>query len=170
MPFLIGNKVPNLPNAGRGLSSKMVPMTFNVSFEGAEDYDLMDQVRAELGGIASALGLAAARLVGDNGKFPLTESGKMVMEKYLRVGSPADWFLEWGFEKSNTSHVPTAAVYETFKQFCQTFNLEAMTRHEFTGWLEANNSWKVTYARKNQGGPMGFKGLAMKIDRGHEDE
>lgn len=41
-PMVQANEIPKLPNKGRGLSSKMLVLPFDVTFEGREDFDLME--------------------------------------------------------------------------------------------------------------------------------
>jgi len=162
---LVGNELPQLPNKGRGLSSKMVPINFDSSFEGKEDFFLADKLRGELAGIAAWIAKGAVELIAEpdsKKKFPLTEGGLFAMEKYHMLNNPADTFLNWAFVKNKDRFVSSELVWGLYEQFMEQMKWQKMSRIKFNGWLESTNSWGVRKYREAGGGKNGFKGLALK--------
>lgn len=173
MVVMLGNLLPNLPNTGNGLSSKMVPVPFTVSFLGRENYGLSEQLAMELPQIGMRMARAAVELVREKDgkkKFPMTKDAEEMMEKYKVMANPADSFLQWGFRKLSDGFVASQPVYGRYEEFCQKFRLRPVNRNEFNIWLEAENSWGVRKKRQAKGGSNGFVGLTFKPTAGYDDE
>lgn len=164
MVVMLGNKIPNLPNEGRGLSSKMVPLNFDVSFEGRENPNLKFELEAELSGIVARIVTAAIELVAEPDsklRFPITEGGTNAIHKYHALNNPADSFVHWGFSKNREGFVETEQVWSRYLDFCESMKVRAVARNQFNNWLELNNTWGVHSARPH-GMNRVFKGMSMK--------
>ncbi len=173
MVVMLGNELPNLPNKGRGLSMKMVPLNFDHSFEGKEDVHLKEKLVEEMEGIARWAIEGAIELVGEkeSGKrFPMTEGAKEMMEKYHIMNNPSDTFLHWAFTKNKDAFVASELVWGRYLEFCDMYRMKAMARNQFNQWLEAQNSWGVRRHRQAGGGKNGFKGIGFKVSVGFSEE
>lgn len=162
---MLGNQIPNLANSGGSISSKIVPLNFDKTFLGKENWDLVGALRAELPGIANMVVRAAMELIGEKDntkKFPLTAGSKVAMEKFLALNSPADGFLEWGYVPSPKGLVSTDVVYSDYVRFCESLPMKDLGRVSFYRWLEAQNSWGVFKTRNTKTGYQVFKGLKRK--------
>jgi len=97
---VLSNEIPHLPNKGRGMSSKMLVLPFEVSFEGREDPDLLEDLMRELPGIARWVVEGARKLEAvkrGEERWPLTMRGKRVVEQYSLLNNVFDAFVQARF-------------------------------------------------------------------------
>lgn len=162
---MLGNQMPNLSNQGGGLSSKIVPLNFDHSYVGKEDWGLEDALDGQLQGIAGMVYRAGVELVSEKDptkKFPLVEGAKLAMEKFHSLNNPANGFLEWGYEPCKGNVVHSDIVWGDYKRFCEKIQTRPGQRNLFNAWLESQNSWGVMRYREPNGGKCGFRGLIRK--------
>lgn len=166
---MLGNELPTLPNSGGGLSSKMVPLDFQHSWVGREDFELGEKLGAEVQGIGRWVVEGAISLVAEGDsrkKFPLTEGAREALEKFVQLANPADGFLAWAFEKRDGGFVSSELVWGRYMEFTAQMRVKPVARTQFNNWLEVNNSWRVYKHRLPQGGLTGFKGLSYREQTG----
>ncbi len=168
---MLGNQMPNLSNAGGGLSSKIVPLYFEKSFVGQENWDLGDTLRGEVEGIAYMVLEAAIRMVAEKDatkKFPLPVGSQVAMEKFLALNNPADGFLEWGYIREQKGMVSPEVVYGDYLTFCEKLPMKPLGRYHFYRWIETQNSWGVFKSRNTKTGFQVYRGLKRKDQVGFE--
>ena len=130
-PIIQANEIPNLPNKGRGLSSKMLVLPFDVSFEGKEDPYLIDKLMEELPGIAAWAVQGAIDLEsGEGDRFPIPSRSKDAVQMYHLQNNPFDHFLEERFIQTSTGFVATDLLWMQWKD-----------------WLKSNSIRNVHVAR-----------------------
>lgn len=92
-PIIQCNEMPHLPDASRGLLTKMIGLHFRRSYSGKVDLSLGDKLYRELPGIARTLADACVDLYRDYGKYPIPESTTEVVNTYIAMNNPVDAFL-----------------------------------------------------------------------------
>lgn len=165
IPIMQANEIPRLPNKGMGLSSKMVPIPFRVSFLGREDHLLAQKLKSELAGIAAwALeGAHALEVESDPSKrFPLTSEGISILEDYATANNPVDEFLETHFEPASNKFVPSSVIGERWGIWCESTGGRRMPLRSLIQHLREHGSWDLRKHRLGAGGPRGLQGLKLK--------
>ena len=170
-PWVQANEIPQLPNKGRGLSTKMLVLPFERSFEGKEQHDLMDVLKGELAGIAAwalrgAMKLEAAE---DGDKFPPTGSGVRVVRDYHLTNNPFDYFLEARFVRNKQGFVANELVRREWKDWCRVNNVKMhVADNQLVRRLTSESSWDLCKIRKGGEGTRGIGGLSLKMDKDDE--
>jgi putative DNA primase/helicase len=165
IPIMQANEIPKLPNKGMGLSSKMVPIPFNVSFLGREDHRLIEKLEAELPAIASWALKGAYELEQEKDpskRFPLTKDGLSILEDYRIANNPVDDFLEEHFERAPNGFVASSVIGSRWKDWADANGARQMSFRVLMQHLKEHSSWELEKGRMGSGGPRGLKGLRIK--------
>lgn len=165
IPIMQANEIPRLPNKGMGLSSKMVPIPFRVSFLGREDHLLSQKLDEELPGIAAWALQGAHDLEMEANpaqRFPLTEEGHSIIEDYATANNPVDDFLETHFEPSPNQFVASSVIGERWNRWCEATGGRRMPLRSLIQHLREHGSWELRKHRLGAGGPRGIVGLKLK--------
>lgn len=165
VPIMQANEIPKLPNKGLGLSSKMVPIPFRVSFLGREDHLLIDKLRSELPGIAAWAVGGAHALEGESDpsrRFPLTEDGASVLEDYASANNPVDDFLETHFEPTPNAFTASSVIMARWDEWCKATGARRMGMRTLIHHLREHATWGLEKARLGEGGPRGLRGLRLR--------
>jgi putative DNA primase/helicase len=106
------NALPRLPDSSAALRARMLVLPFRVSFEGREDRGLADKLREELPGITN-WALAGLRRLREKGRLETPESGRHLLEQFVRQNSPVlgfvtDWCVLGDDAEATTSDVQDA--------------------------------------------------------------
>ena len=162
-PIVAANEIPQLPNKGRGLSSKMLVLPFDVSFEGKEDIYLIDTLTDELEGIAAWAVEGAVKLENCKMKFPVPNRAKDTMQMYHLQNNPFDYFLEERFIKSEGGFVATDLLWLQWNDWLKKNEIKKLhvARNQLTIKIETQSSWQVNRHRPH-GGKRGLKGLSLR--------
>ena len=174
VPILASNQIPVLANKSGGLSSKMVPIPFDVSFRGKEDHFLKDTLRSELPGIAARLAQHACALLGAAARreqpFTLTDRAKARLHLFHMTNNAAEAFLHARFTESPTSRVSYKVLRIYFDDW-RTKNrirLPHIPDNQFGLWLINNSTWSTLQTCEWRTGPngdqrvFGLQGLALR--------
>lgn len=165
IPIMQANEIPKLPNKGLGLSSKMVPIPFQVSFLGREDHRLLDKLKEELPAIASWALAGAHGLENESDpskRFPLTSDGLLILEDYKIANNPVDDFLEEHFERAPNGFVPSSVLGSRWKDWAEANGARQMSFRVLMQHLKEHSSWELEKSRVGAGGPRGLKGLRIR--------
>jgi len=163
-PIVQANEIPQLPNKGRGLSSKMLVLPFDVSFEGKEDPYLIDKLSGELEGIASWAVEGAIDLEsGLGGRFPLPSRASDTIQMYHLQNNPFDYFLEERFFRSEGGFVATDLLWMQWKDWLKSNSIKNLhvARNQLSIKIEMQSSWSV-HRHRPHGGKRGLKGLSLR--------
>jgi hypothetical protein len=174
VPILASNQIPVLANKSGGLSSKMVPIPFDVSFRGKEDPYLKDTLRAELPGIAARLAQHACALLGAAARreqpFALTPRAKARLQLFHMTNNAAEAFLHARFTEHATERIPYKILRIYFDDW-KTKNRIRMPHipdNQFGLWLINNSTWSTLQTAEWRSGPnsdtrvFGLQGLALR--------
>tara|TARA_Y100000310_G_C20667137_1_gene808196 strand:+ start:481 stop:1884 length:1404 start_codon:yes stop_codon:yes gene_type:complete len=162
-PIVQANEIPTLPNKGRGLSSKMLVLPFDVSFEGKEDPYLIDTLSGELMGIAAWCVEGAVKLENSKERFPFSDRAKDTMKMYHLQNNPFDYFLEERFIKSVKGFVATDLLWMQWNDWLKKNEIKKLhiPRNQLSIKIETQSSWAVSRYRVH-GGKRGLKGLSLR--------
>lgn len=170
VPIMQANEIPKLPNKGLGLSSKMVPIPFNVSFIGREDHHLADVLEGELQGIAAwALegAMKVARTEASTDRFPLTREGESLIEEYTTANNPVDDFLEEHFVRSKNGFAASSVIYARWESWVRKTGARRLSARKLIQHLKESSSWDLSSVRVGKSGMRGLSGLvAVPLEGG----
>ena len=173
-PIIQANEIVRLPNSGRALSCKMLPLPFDVSFVGKEDPNLEAKLAAELPGIAKRLVEAAIRLMGAKTieeRWPLPERSQQLLETYEVQTNPWDVFLNRYFVEDPDGFVANGSLHAMRTRFegeiddplvFQKSTGGRVLQERFSQALRQHSSWVITPARRNKNTIRGLAGLRLK--------
>lgn len=165
VPLMQANEIPRLPNKGMGLSSKMVPIPFRVSFLGREDHLLMEKLRAELPGIAAWALEGAHELENESEpskRFPLTTDGAELLDDYATANNPVDEFLEEHFDRSPNGFLASSVLHARWEEWARQSGARRMGIKSLIQHLREHSSWGLEKHRLGDGGPRGLRGLKLR--------
>ena len=170
-PIVQSNEIPRLPNKGRGLSSKMLVLPFDVSFEGREDVYLIDKLRKELAGIAAWAVRGAMELENEKDvtkRFPVPERAADAVQMYHLQNNPFDHFLAERFVQNKKGFVATELLWEHWRSWVKSNEVRNVhvPRNQLSIRIETQSSWPV-YRYRPHGGKRGLRGLSLR--RNFED-
>ena len=162
-PIVQANEIPTLPNKGRGLSSKMLVLPFDVSFEGKEDPYLIDKLLGELEGIAAWAVQGAIDLEAEDDRFPLPSRAGDAVQMYHLQNNPFDYFLEERFIRKETGFIATDLLWLQWKDWLKTNSIRNLhvARNQLSIKIETQSSW-VLRRHRPHGGKRGLKGLSLR--------
>lgn len=144
VPIIASNGIPALANRSAGLSSKMVPIPFDVSFRGREDPYLKDTLLTELPGIAARLlQHAAALLQAGHQPFTLSDRARARLHSFNLANNAAEAFLTARFVPSPEGRVSYEVLRRYFEHW-KTVNrvrLPHIAHNVFGRWLIENSTW-----------------------------
>jgi len=162
-PIVQANEIPQLPNKGRGLSSKMLVLPFDISFEGKEDLYLIDTLLSELEGIAAWAAEGAIKLENDGNRFPVPNRAKDTVQMYHLQNNPFDYFLEERFIRNADGFVATDLLWMQWNDWLKSNSIKNLhvARNQLTMKIETQSSWAVGRHRPH-GGKRGLKGLSLR--------
>ena len=174
-PWFCGNEMPQLSNRGQGLSGKILPLKFNVSFLGKENLNLERDLLEEksLQGIAAwavrgALNLEAA---SQEDRWPRCVAADEVIRDMLMANNVYEMFLQAQFVENKDGFVENSVVKGLWAMWCKTENVTVKGNNlHLPGKLKEECSWSLE--TKKIGGKRGLKGLSLRKDgkRGERDE
>ena len=162
-PIVQANEIPQLPNKGRGLSSKMLVLPFDVSFEGKEDPYLIDKLSGELEGIAAWCVEGAVKLENNREKFPMPGRAKETVQMYHLQNNPFDYFLEERFLQNEGGFVATDLLWMQWNDWLKKNEIKKLhvARNQLSMKIETQSSWSLSRYRVH-GGKRGLKGLSLR--------
>ena len=171
-PMVQANEIPQLPNKGRGLSSKMLVLPFEVTFEGKENHNLIDELEAEIPGIA-AWAVGGANKVetapSPKDRFPAPRKAEDAVKLYHLQNNPFDHFLEERFLKNPQGFVATEMVWGQWVDWLERNGVKGVhvPRNQIALQIESQSSWNVYRHRPSADSKRGLKGLSLR--RSYED-
>jgi len=171
-PMVQANEIPQLPNKGRGLSSKMLVLPFEVTFEGKENHNLIDQLVEELPGIA-AWSIAGAHKVETapkpSDRFLMPKKAEDAVKLYHLQNNPFDHFLEERFLRNASGFVATEMIWSQWVDWLERNGVKGVhvPRNQIALQIEGQSSWNVYRHRPSADSKRGLKGMSLR--RNFED-
>lgn len=173
-PMVQANEIPRLSNKARGLSSKMLILPFEVTFEGREQFDLLEELKGELPGIAAwavrgAHQLERARREDPSTMWPVPSAAVETVRLYHLINNPFDQFLESRFYRSSEGYVAVAMILREWRDWVKANKVKMQVADNLlTMRLVQESSWDLRRARIGAGGIRSLRGLSLR--RTPEDE
>lgn len=166
-PMVQANEIPKLPNKGRGLSSKMLVLPFDVTFEGREDFDLMEVLMGELPGIAKWALEGASKLENESDsrkRFPMPDRAQDSIKLYHIQNNPFDHFLEERFIRNPKGFVATEMVWNHWVDWLETNGVRGVhvPRNQIALQIETQSSWNVSRYRPSADSKRGLRGMSLR--------
>jgi putative DNA primase/helicase len=166
-PIVQANEIPMLPNKGRGLSSKMLVLPFDVSFEGRENPHLIDGLLEELPGIASWCAEGARKIEQEMDplkRFSMPDRASDAIRLYHIQNNPFDHFLEERFVRSPGGFVSTEMVWYQWQDWLRVNEIRnvRVARNQIAMKIEAQSSWGVYRSRPTADSKRGLSGLSLR--------
>lgn len=115
---VVSHELLSMPNEQRGVTSKLLPLHFERSFLGKEEWDLEERLWEERDGVARRLLEAAVRLEAEveaGKKFEVGEGGEELRRKFEAESNVWDAFLQEYFEHDERWQVSLDVVRELRK-------------------------------------------------------
>jgi len=113
------NELPRFRDRSLGLWRRMVLLPFDVVIpEEKQDPDLANKLAGELPGIFN-WAVEGLRQLRENGRFIGPERCRLELSRYQSEGNPARAFLEEDYECDVTRQVPTQAIYDEYRRWCE---------------------------------------------------
>lgn len=169
-PMMQANEIPKLSNKGRGLSSKMLVLPFEFSFEGKEQHDLMDVLAEELTGIAAWVLGGAIALEGAPSMEKFVQPGRSeeVTRDYHLANNKMDDFLEARFLKNAGGFVANELLRHEWKDWVKKHPVgEVVGLHQLPKRIRVESSWSLQSVTSSCG-VKGLRGLSLRKE--HNDE
>lgn len=164
--MMISNKIPQLPNEGEGLSSKMLMLGFHKTFRDNPQTDLIYRLLEELPGIAvwaveGARQIEEAKTEAE--RWPVPESSRDVAALYLYLNNPLDGFLKARFEEDETAFLASDTIWQEYVDWRDTAGVKRadITRNNLFVKLEQESTWLISRHRPH-GMPRGMRGLKLR--------
>ena len=174
-PILQGNKMLRLKDAGMGLSSKMLALSFDHSWAGREDWGLRDKLGGELDGIAVRFLRALVRLTAEpdpSKKFVMPDRCLAIVKAFKNESNLWDWFLDTHFVMNRTGFVHGDTIRQVRSEWeratGQVLKTKEGTRvsdQNLLMMLEHQSGWALRRRRETNvkgGGVRGLEGLSLK--------
>lgn len=183
-PVVQGHEILSLPDAQRGLSSKMLWLHFEESFLGKEDLELEKKLEAEIGGIAlrwMKAYLEGVELEKDQTKWwQMDAAGEEMLRSVRRRDAWEAFFEDCTVEAAN-QWVSTDQLRRVMHAWMKEEGRELLgdrdrPLHEnyMVAELVKRCPWKVSKARRKYNGPLGVcfqhivRGIGLRLRKGRE--
>jgi putative DNA primase/helicase len=160
---LISNELPRLRDVSGALAGRLIILRFTRSFYGHEDTALFDRLRPELPGI---LGWAIAgwERLNRRGRFMQPRSARELVATMDDLASPIAAFLRDRCIVEPDAICPVAAIYESWRSWCQEHGRDAVgDEHSFGRDLHAAISGLTTIRPRTALGRLRhYKGIRLR--------
>jgi putative DNA primase/helicase len=162
---LISNELPRLRDASGALAGRLVILRFTHSFYGREDMALFDRLRPELPGILR-WAIGGWERLRMRGRFTQPGSGRELLATMDELASPITAFLRDRCVVEPDARCPVAAIYESWRSWCQERGREAVgDEHSFGRDLHAAVPGLATIRpRSANGRPRHYQGVRLRSD------
>jgi putative DNA primase/helicase len=122
---LISNELPRLRDVSGALAGRLIILRFTRSFYGQEDMALFDRLRPELPGILR-WAIAGWERLNRRGRFIQPRSAGELVATMDELASPIAAFLRDRCVVEPDATCPVAAMYESWRSWCQEHGREAI--------------------------------------------
>ena len=162
---LAGNAVPNLFDDSGALASRMLVLTFDVSYLNMEDHTIYDKLTAELAGIC-AWSLEGLRRLTLNGKFTIPAASQVEAEFIAESFSPLKQFIQdhITYTKNPDDRVSSQELYDNYKKWAAGQQDYVMARRTFIGAFKdtaRGTGCRYGVYAGSEGSTRGFTGMQM---------
>lgn len=142
------NDVPHFADRSNAIGARMIHVKFDVTFEGREDFQLKDKLRAELPGILNWALAGLARL-NAQGRFTVPAAGLEISEQMEESANPVRLFVEEVCEIVDPRQgewVPATPLLDAYDEWRRARRMKEMSMQTFLSALR--QAGDVQVARK----------------------
>ena len=145
----------------------MLVLPFDVTFEGREDFDLMEVLMGELPGIAKWALEGASKLENETDsrkRFPMPDRAQDSIKLYHIQNNPFDHFLEERFIRNPKGFVATEMVWNHWVDWLETNGVRGVhvPRNQIALQIETQSSWNVSRYRPSADSKRGLRGMSLR--------
>lgn len=115
--MMSANEMPNIPNRGKGISSKMLVLEFRRSHLGKEDEGLLERLKEEAGGIAEWALEGAKRVLREG--WTKTQAQEELEAEFRRSGDPVACFVEDRLVENERSFLPSSVLERSWEEWAR---------------------------------------------------
>jgi putative DNA primase/helicase len=133
---LAGNNLPNFGSHTDAMASRLLIIPFDESFEGREDRQLTDKMKAELAGILN-WSLAGLHRLKERGDFVEPETSKSAKTRLLHKSNPLHGYLEEFFVYEHDASIDKHVFYRQYEMYCHKIGAHPKALQNITDDLEA---------------------------------
>lgn len=165
--LILANVIPNFSDDSRAIGARIVPLKFNISWEGREDASLETRLQVELPAIVNWALDGYDRLMKSGGRFTEPESATETREEFARMASPIRAWVQECCVLDDGQFTTEDVLYINYKQWCDRNNQTAVNKTQFIEGLIAGHSGRLKRHREhaNDDGkatrPRGVKGVRI---------
>lgn len=181
--MIVANRHPKFLDDSGALAAREIPLIYETSFRGREDFDLTGRLESELSGIANRALEGLRRLRANGGKFTAGVKMRAAIQEIAESQSPALRFAKEHLIVTGDlgDYVPLATVFDAYEDWAHYHESlgrgEKRNRDDFKNDLvSALTAQGVQYTRRRWHDPTrperkkgelkrGFFGIRLKIPR-----
>lgn len=140
---IVANRHPKFLDESGALEAREIPLIFETTFRGREDFELAEKLEAELPGIANRALEGLRRLRNNGGKFTIGAKGRLAIQQIGESQSPALRFAKerlivTGNRADYASLADVFEAYEDWANFAESLGrAEKRNRDDFKNDLVA---------------------------------
>jgi len=116
--IVVSNEMPKFVDASGAIASRFIIAKFRRSFLGRENWDLTNELLAELPGIAN-LAIAGWHRLMLRGRFKQPGSGQALLDEMLRSAHPVRMWVDDRVTLEANAATPVRDAYADFKTWCE---------------------------------------------------
>lgn len=130
---MVGNDLPEVEDETDSFWGKVCILPYNNSFLGRENFDLDDELKAELPGIGRCVLEAAIRLIEAPAakKWPVPQGAAEKRSRLTRMNSPVTAFIQDKCILDGRMWATKEDVYNLYGQWCKMYDEPALARNAF---------------------------------------
>ena len=162
-PWICGNEMLLVSNSGEGLSSKMLPLSFRVSFLNRENVRLEEELWEEMPGILAWAVEGAIKLwaAEPQDRWPMPESSEALRRRFRLFNNPLEQFMETMFVRSDSGSVVRERVLRLWEEFRKENRISThIPTNQLLSRIEQDTSWSV-WKGDRDGAPI-LRGVSIR--------
>lgn len=153
---------PNHGDHSEGFFRRLLIIPFNHTVpEGKKDRQLLSKLREEADGILMFAIHGLRRLIANDFVFSETDVNRNELNKYRKAGNSSRSFVQDCCEFDVNSRTEIAALYDTYKMYCETYNYKIDTKSYLIDQI-LGCSETVSRGVDTQGQKRVIKGIRFK--------
>lgn len=130
------NELPRLSDSSAALRSRLLIIPYFKTYEGKEDFDLVDRLLKEVSGITN-WALEGLRQLKANGRFKTPSAGEKIMRDFVYLSSPVKAFIDECCELGPDQRVTRQDLRVVWQHWCEENGHVAGSRNDFGRKLRA---------------------------------
>lgn len=156
------NRVPNFLNDEGSLTKRMIVFPFWRTFEGQEDFSLLDKLLEEREGIFAWAVSGAHRLLHGHKIFTAQKGLEALVEVQQQLDSVAGFAAECLREGEEHNFIHSKELWSAYRQWCRDSGRQPKNRQKF--FMEVNAMEPLRGRRSRTRELRGYRGAILDVD------